>query len=223
MAGKNSRLNKFMQMIGIVDVPQDEADDRGAYGRESDMDGYRERSRNDGYGRDNRYDSPYGYSEANYSARQQPPRYSSGAYRQGASSRTQQRTASFEDYAPRGNVTPMPPRGEYRQESFAGRQGGFEPQRASSGARSEGRQRTVIYAIRRLEDCQDVIIDLIEGKTMLINLEELHSEDQQRVVDTLSGASFALNAVLRKAADKIYLIAPSGVEINDIGSIDRRY
>ena len=81
----------------------------------------------------------------------------------------------------------------------------------------------MIYAIRRLEDCQDVIIDLIEGKTMLINLEELHSGDQQRVVDTLSGASFALNAVLRKAADKIYLIAPSGVEINDIGSIDRRY
>ena len=31
MAGKNSRLNRFMQMIGIVDVPQDEADDRGAY------------------------------------------------------------------------------------------------------------------------------------------------------------------------------------------------
>ena len=29
MAGKNSRLNRFMQMIGIVDVPQDEADDRG--------------------------------------------------------------------------------------------------------------------------------------------------------------------------------------------------
>ena len=62
MAGKNSRLNRFMQMIGIVDVPQDEADDRGAYERESDMDGYRERGRNDGYGRDNRYDSPYGLS-----------------------------------------------------------------------------------------------------------------------------------------------------------------
>ena len=37
------------------------------------------------------------------------------------------------------------------------------------------------------------------------------------------GMTIALNAVLRKAADKIYLIAPSGVEINDIGSIDRRY
>ena len=83
MAGKNSRLNRFMQMIGIVDVPQDEADDRGAYERESDMDGYRERGRNDGYGRDNRYDSPYGYAEDNFSARQQPSRYSSGAYRQG--------------------------------------------------------------------------------------------------------------------------------------------
>ena len=159
MAGKNSRLNRFMQMIGIVDVPQDEADDRGAYGRESDMDGYRERSRNDGYGRDNRYDSPYGYAEDNFSARQQPSRYSSGAYRQGTTSRTQQRTVSFDGYAQRGNVASMPPRGDYRQESFASRQSGFESQRASGGTRSEGRQRTVIYAIRRLEDCQDVIID----------------------------------------------------------------
>ena len=187
MAGKNSRLNRFMQMIGIVDVPQDEAVDRGAYGRESDMDGYRSAAAMMDTGATidtirrmamRRITFPRGNS------RRAILRARTG---RGTTSRTQQRTVSFDGYAQRGNVASMPPRGDYRQESFASRQSGFEPQRASGSTRSEGRQRTVIYAIRRLEDCQDVIIDLIEGKTMLINLEELHSEDQQRVVDTLSG------------------------------------
>lgn len=222
MAGKNSRLNRFMQMIGIVDVPQEEEESRDSYGRGPEMDGYRDRDRGrgDAYGRDSRYEPAFGgYSGQEYSSsRQAGPRYAADEY----APRSQQRTASFDGYASRGNVTPMPPRGEYRRESYAGRSGGSE-QAVPRAVRSEGRQRTVIYAIHRMEECQDVISDLIAGKTLLINLEELPSDYQQRVVDTLSGASFALNAVLRKASDRIYLIAPSNVEVNDRGPMERRY
>ena len=45
----------------------------------------------------------------------------------------------------------------------------------------------------------------------------------KRQVDTLSGAVFALHATIRKASDKTYLIAPSGVEVNETYDVDRRF
>jgi FtsZ-interacting cell division protein YlmF len=45
----------------------------------------------------------------------------------------------------------------------------------------------------------------------------------QRAVDTLSGAVFALHATIRKASERTYLIAPSGVEVNETYDMDRRF
>ena len=42
-------------------------------------------------------------------------------------------------------------------------------------------------------------------------------------VCALSGAVFALHATIRKASDKTYLIAPSGVEVNETYDVDRRF
>lgn len=233
MAGKNSRFNKILQTIGIVDDVEEEfGDNRGDYygGRDSD---YRSSNQRD-YGRN---DSSYGFGNSNYgnqgfsggNARDFEDDGFSSRYNQPRSQqgyRSQQSQPRQGNYSQRGNVTPMPQRGNYQQESgFSSRSNSrsdFDGRQNNRAAQGEFKPHTAIYAIRTLEECRDVIVDLIEGKTTVVNLEDLRSDLQQRAIDTLSGASFALNAVLRKASDKIYLIAPVGVQVDDMGAVERR-
>lgn len=93
--------------------------------------------------------------------------------------------------------------------------------RASRG--SAPRQRTVMFTLHNLEDCCDVIDNLILGNTVVLTLDDLDPKLMQRAVDTLSGAVFALHATIRKASERTYLIAPAGVEVNETYDMDRRF
>jgi FtsZ-interacting cell division protein YlmF len=88
---------------------------------------------------------------------------------------------------------------------------------------NDSRHQTVIYYLHTLEECRDVISDLIDNKTVLLNLEEMEEKTIQRGIDTLCGAAFALGATLRKASDKTYLIAPNNVEVAMTNETERRY
>lgn len=82
---------------------------------------------------------------------------------------------------------------------------------------------TMVYYLHSLSECGDVIQDLIRGNSVFMNLEETDSAQMQRIVDTLAGATFALNAKIRKVAEKTYLIAPKNVNVNMTRSVERRY
>lgn len=85
------------------------------------------------------------------------------------------------------------------------------------------RQRTVMFSLHSLEDCCDVIDNLILNNTVVLTMDDLDARLMQRAVDTLSGAVFALHATIRKASDRTYLIAPNGVEVNETYDMDRRF
>ena len=85
------------------------------------------------------------------------------------------------------------------------------------------RSRTVMYSLHSLEDCCEVIDQLIANNTVVLTMDELDGRLLQRAVDTLSGAVFALHASIRKASDKTYLVAPMSVEVNEAYDIDRRF
>ena len=85
------------------------------------------------------------------------------------------------------------------------------------------RSRTVMYSLHSLEDCCEVIDQLIANNTVVLTMDELDGHLLQRAVDTLSGAVFALHASIRKASDKTYLVAPMSVEINEAYDMDRRF
>lgn len=82
---------------------------------------------------------------------------------------------------------------------------------------------TIVYYMHSLEECSDVINSLISNKSVLLNFEEMDGATMQRTVDTLSGATFALRAKLRKVAEKMYLIVPENVQVNMTRSVERRY
>ena len=98
----------------------------------------------------------------------------------------------------------------------------FNSDAAQRGSRP-GRQRTVMFALHALEDCCDVIDNLILSNTVVLTMDDLDPATMQRAVDTLSGAVFALHATIRKASDRTYLIAPANVEVDETYDMDDRF
>lgn len=83
-------------------------------------------------------------------------------------------------------------------------------------------QRTLMCSIYSLQDCREVIDNLVRGNTIVLSMEELDGHEMQRCVDTLSGAAFALHTTVRRASDRTYLIVPSGVEVSNIEDSEER-
>jgi FtsZ-interacting cell division protein YlmF len=134
------------------------------------------------------------------------------------------RQAPRQDYSARPAQPARPPRPTGAIPS------GMNSSALSSRSSPEERHRmqtipgsAVIYYLHTLEECRDVITDLMDSKTVLLNLEEMEEKTIQRGIDTLCGAAFALGATLRKASDKTYLIAPNNVEVAMTNEADRRY
>lgn len=104
---------------------------------------------------------------------------------------------------------------------------GFEDRRPVPVEPRNARSRSgevVVFDIRSLEDCREVIQALIANKTVIFSLEELDKPLMRRVVDTLSGAACALDATIRRTSDVSYLIAPSTIEVNGTRrTVERRY
>ncbi len=81
---------------------------------------------------------------------------------------------------------------------------------------------TVMFNLNSLGECSNVVDALISGNIVIAVLEQLDDAMIQRVVDTLSGAAFALHTTVRKVSAKTYLIAPHSVVVNDPGNYGRR-
>jgi len=235
MARKQSGgFNKLLNFIGLVD----DEDSRDTYGEEYS---------GGNYGRQGAYTPRQSRAGQNgrASAQRQPaqhrlpepstrvPRYEGGRYDGGRSGAAR----GYDDYQPVERRSSSrfddsgynyPARFE-RQPSRYGqeesRYGGSNlPQRAPrQRPRVSQRSRTVMYSLHSLEDCCEVIDQLIANNTVVLTMDELDGRLLQRAVDTLSGAVFALHASIRKASDKTYLIAPMSVEVNEAYDFDRRF
>lgn len=84
-----------------------------------------------------------------------------------------------------------------------------------------------IIHVRQLNECRTIISYLLNGDSILLNLENIDPKDCGRVVDFLSGAAFALHGRMVKVAHLSYLIAPESVKVieEDIydGASNARY
>ena len=75
-----------------------------------------------------------------------------------------------------------------------------------------------IIEVRQVNDCRNIIKFLLEGDSVMLNLENIEPKDCTRVVDLLSGAAFALQGRLVKIAHLSYLLAPQNVEVVDLSA-----
>ena len=65
----------------------------------------------------------------------------------------------------------------------------------------------------RFDDVQYVINYLKEGESVVLNLNNMNSEDSQRLLDCTSGAIYALNGNIRHVDNNIFLLTPEGFNI----------
>ena len=224
MAAKSGGFfKKALNLIGLVDNPQsgrrDEREDERDYGGYRGYNGRGSSSRPSTYvprqqrsrteetrrrtvvSRNSSDDRGYGGYDEGYTVRRTGRTYEDDEMDMSASRARESRRAPEPPSSRPGTVTrraaPTP------QQSAIVRPG------------APGSARTVMFTLKSLAECSDVVDTLIANDIVLLMLDKLDNATIQRVVDTMSGAAFALHATIRKASDRTYLIAPRSVEVND--------
>ena len=238
---QNGGFNRFLNFIGLVD----DEDTRDTYGEEYQGGNY---GRQAAYtpARQTRASKPQrepqrrSLSESRSSRFDDRPARSTGRSRDysdrsasryddyaAPSRRTSSRfdDSGYDDYAPReprqSRFAEPQPRPE--REPRPARQNLPQPRPQPARMRVAQRSHTVMYSLHSLEDCCEVIDQLIANNTVVLTMDELDGRLLQRAVDTLSGAVFALHASIRKASDRTYLVAPMSVEVNDAFDVERGF
>ncbi len=73
--------------------------------------------------------------------------------------------------------------------------------------------RVVVCEPKVFEDCQSIADNLKNRRPVIVNLEEADKELAKRVVDFVSGTTYALNGAMQKVGNGIFLFVPSGMDI----------
>ena len=71
----------------------------------------------------------------------------------------------------------------------------------------------VLVKPERFDEVTMIADHLNEGKTVVLNLEECAREISRRIVDFLSGATYANHGNMRKISKGTFLIVPEGVDM----------
>ena len=79
----------------------------------------------------------------------------------------------------------------------------------------EAGQTLNIVKPERFEDSMAIVNDLKEGKIIVINTNQMEVRQAQRLLDFVSGASFALNGDIQEVMESIYVVSPHGVSMKN--------
>ncbi len=74
--------------------------------------------------------------------------------------------------------------------------------------------KVVVSEPKAFEDVQNLADNLKNRRPVIVNLEKADPELARRVVDFISGATYALNGSLQKVGSGIFLFVPSNMDIS---------
>lgn len=91
----------------------------------------------------------------------------------------------------------------------------------SKGTRKQALEMEVcVIKPNTIEDEIEISQTLLNGRTVIINMEGLNVELAQRIIDFTSGSTYAMHGNLQKISNYIFLATPNGVDISgDIQNI----
>lgn len=81
-----------------------------------------------------------------------------------------------------------------------------------SGAR--GAMEVCMVKPTSVEDSREICDTLLSGRTVVINLEGIHIEIAQRIIDFTSGACYSMGGNLQKISNYIFIVTPKNVELS---------
>ncbi len=79
--------------------------------------------------------------------------------------------------------------------------------------RNSGSMEVCVVKPTSVEDAREITETLLNGRTVILNLEGLDLEIAQRIIDFTSGATFAIDGNLQKISNYIFLVTPTNVDI----------
>lgn len=89
------------------------------------------------------------------------------------------------------------------------------PSRASNVSVSTGSSIEMkVVKPDKLESVTQIADQLLDRKTILLNLEDTNKETARRLIDFLNGVAYAISGNLKKVANCTYVITPSNVDVS---------
>ena len=65
-----------------------------------------------------------------------------------------------------------------------------------------------------IEDAREITDTLLSGKAVVLNLEGIHVEVAQRIIDFSAGSSYSIDGNLQKITNYIFIITPPNVDVS---------
>lgn len=65
-----------------------------------------------------------------------------------------------------------------------------------------------------IEDAREITDTLLSGKAVVLNLEGIHVEVAQRIIDFSAGSSYSIGGNLQKITNYIFIITPPSVDVS---------
>ena len=72
----------------------------------------------------------------------------------------------------------------------------------------------VVIRPESMEDSSEITDTLLSGKAVVLNLEGIHVEIAQRIIDYSAGSCYAMRGNLHKITNYIFLVTPPNVDIS---------
>lgn len=65
-----------------------------------------------------------------------------------------------------------------------------------------------------IEDAREICDYLLAGKAVVLNMEGIHTEIAQRIIDFTSGSTYSISGNLQKISSYIFIATPESVELS---------
>lgn len=65
-----------------------------------------------------------------------------------------------------------------------------------------------------IDDAKEICDYLLAGKAVVLNMEGIHTEVAQRIIDFTSGSTYSMNGNLQKISNYIFIATPQSVELS---------
>ena len=65
-----------------------------------------------------------------------------------------------------------------------------------------------------MDSSKDICNYLLSGKAVVLNMEGIHMEVAQRIIDFVSGAAYSMDGNLQRISNYIFIVTPNSVELS---------
>jgi Uncharacterized protein conserved in bacteria len=88
--------------------------------------------------------------------------------------------------------------------------------KSAANKKNSNRSKSEVCAIRpnTMEDAREIAEVLLSGNSVIINLEGVHLEMAQRIIDFTAGACYSMDGTLRKVTGNVFVVTPNGIALS---------